>query len=196
MVQDDSGDSHDHDGGVEQLDDGFVLDTGYNPDEFAPTPLPWYRSTTALTAIGAIGIAVVALTVSAVLLVTRPMVNSTDESIEPDAVTEEVASTTTALTTTALTTTPSTTAPESASEIVAPPAEPSVTEEPAYIPPEDVEESREEEEEAAEEAEESAEEAAEDAEDAEDARPSTGATRTNVTRSPATRTQISILPPG
>jgi hypothetical protein len=44
---------------------------GYDADPYEPPPVPWYRTTGALLAIGAIGIALVAILVSAVLLVSR-----------------------------------------------------------------------------------------------------------------------------
>jgi hypothetical protein len=44
---------------------------GYDVDPYEPPPVPWYRTTGALLAIVAIGIALVAILVSAVLLVSR-----------------------------------------------------------------------------------------------------------------------------
>jgi cytoskeletal protein RodZ len=53
-------------------DDDFGFDDGYRDDRYdRERPRPWYRTTAAVVAIGAIGIAGVAILVSAVLLMSR-----------------------------------------------------------------------------------------------------------------------------
>ena len=62
-------------------DDGFESDAdetdGYEPEAYAigpyrPPPRPWYRDPQAITAVGAIGVAVLAILVSTILLLVRP----------------------------------------------------------------------------------------------------------------------------
>lgn len=196
--------SDNFDDGIEQLDADFVLDTGFDPDEFAPPPPPWYRTPGAIAGIGALGVGVVALTVSAAVLVARPVVSSeetvgpaaeetTDAPVVQDASSTDVSTATRARTTPPTTTQSVATTPNSASQLPPPEA---TQESVAPVDEDAIEDAQEEAEEAAEDAAESSEEAAEEAEEAAEDAATNGPTRTNVTRTPQTRTQISVLPPG
>ena len=55
---------------LDDPDEDFTFDDfGFDPCR--PPPVPWYRTTAAIVAIGAIGLAVIAILVSTVLLVSR-----------------------------------------------------------------------------------------------------------------------------
>jgi hypothetical protein len=100
-------------------DDDFGFDDGYGIDRHPHKPLvPWYRTTAAMVAIGAIGSAAVAILVSAVLLMSR-------DSGEPASTVEST------------TATPTTTAPSAAPETTPPPVAavpPNPTESPSPAP--------------------------------------------------------------
>jgi hypothetical protein len=100
---------------------------GHGLDRYEHAPVQWYRTTPAVLAIGAIAVAVIAILVSAVLLVSR-------QSQYPSSVTVEPSTSTTTPTTTQV---PVTTA--SASPAPPPPAEtvtaPSTNPAPVVLPP-------------------------------------------------------------
>jgi hypothetical protein len=65
-----------NDADEDALDDDYFDNDPYQP------PRPWYRTTAAMVAIGAMGVAVIAILVSAVLLVSRHSRGTTD-NVEP-----------------------------------------------------------------------------------------------------------------
>ena len=109
---------------------------GHGLDRYERAPVQWYRTTPAVLAIGAIAVAVIAILVSAVLLVSR-------QSQYPSSVTVEPSTGTTTPTTTQVATTPTTTqvpvTTASASPAPPPPAEtvtaPSTNPAPVVLPP-------------------------------------------------------------
>jgi hypothetical protein len=124
---------------IQELWDDFQEDYGFDDhglDRYERAPVPWYRTTPAVLAIGAIAVAVIAILVSAALLVSR-------QSQYPSSVIVEPSTSTATPTTTQVPTTPTTTqvpvTTARASPAPPPPAEtvtaPSTNPAPVVLPP-------------------------------------------------------------